>query len=66
MPLVVDKDQPLVPALKVGPDGATRMIEMKAVRVQLDAFEIMGRAKIPYKELYERRYRALDRAKDRQ
>jgi hypothetical protein len=65
VPLIFDKDLPFVPAVKVGKGGAPRMIEMRGKRVQLESFEIAARTKIPYEELYTRRYRALERAKDR-
>jgi len=65
VPLIFDRDQPEVPALKVGQYGTVRQIEMKGLRVEVTPFEIAARPKIPYAELYSRRYRALDRAKDR-
>lgn len=65
VPIIYDKDLPRVPALKIGPEGSVRAIEMKGTRVEIDAFEIVARPKIPYKELYTRRFRALNRAKDR-
>lgn len=65
VPLIFDRDLPTVPAIKVGRFATTRMVEMKGTRVELDPFEIVARPKIPYSELYNRRYRALDRAKDR-
>lgn len=65
VPIIYDKDQPLAPAVKVGKFGTPRMIEMVGKRVELTPFEIVSRVKIPYSELYNRRYRALDRAKDR-
>lgn len=66
VPLIFDKDLPAVPAVKVGKGGSPRMIEMRGKRVELTAFEIAARVKVPYEELFTRRYRALDRAKDRQ
>jgi len=65
VPLIFDKDLPMVPAVKVGKGGTPRMIEMRGKRVELTAFEIVARVKVPYEELFTRRYRALDRAKDR-
>jgi len=65
VPMIYDKDQPFVPAVKVGKGGSPRIIEMRGKRVELTAFEIAARPKVPYEELYTRRYRALDRAKDR-
>lgn len=63
--MIYDKDFPEVPAAKVAKDGAVVMIEMEAERVELEPFEIVGRPKVPYKQLFNRRFRALDRAKDR-
>lgn len=65
VPLIYDKDLPFVPAVKVGKGGSPRLIEMRGKRVELVAFEIAARPKTPYEELYTRRYRALDRSKDR-
>jgi hypothetical protein len=65
VPLIFDRDQPEVPAIKVGQYGTSRMVQMTGTRVELTPFEIVARPKIPYAELYNRRYRALDRAKDR-
>lgn len=65
VPLIYDKDQPLAPAVKVGQFGSPRQIEMVGKRVELQPFEIASRVKVPYSELYNRRYRALDRSKDR-
>lgn len=60
VPMIYDKDFPEVPAVKVGRGGTARMIEMEAERVELEPFEIVARPKIPYRELYNRRFRALD------
>lgn len=65
VPMIFDRDLPLVPAVKVGANGSSRIVEMTGARTELDAFEIVARPQIPYKELYTRRFRALDRAKDR-
>lgn len=65
VPLIFDRDQPEVPAAKIGQFSTTRMVEMRGSRIELTPFEIVARPKIPYSELYNRRYRALDRAKDR-
>ncbi len=65
VPIIYDKDQPLVAAVKVGKFGTPRQIDMVGKRVTLEPYEIVSRVKIPYSELYNRRYRALDRAKDR-
>jgi len=65
VPLIFDKDLPQVPAVKVGKGGSPRIIEMRGKRVTVEEFEIAARVKVPYAELFTRRYRALDRAKDR-
>jgi len=65
VPMIYDKDQPMAPAVKVGKVGAPRMIEMVGQRVEVFPFEIVCNVKVPYQELHSRRYRALDRAKDR-
>ena len=65
IPLIFDRDLPQVPCAKVGQGGTVNIVEMQAERVEVQDFEIAGRPKIPYRELYVRRFRALDRAKDR-
>jgi len=65
VPLIYDKDLPDVPAVKVGRFGTNRMVEMKGARIEVEPFEIVATPQIPYRELYTRRFRALDRAKDR-
>jgi len=65
VPMIYDRDQPDVPAVKVAAGGAGAMIEMVAQRIELEPFEIVARPKVPYRELFNRRFRALDRAKDK-
>lgn len=65
IPLIFDRDLPKPAAVKVGANGTVNMIDMVAERVEIEDFEIAARPKIPYRELYVRRFRALDRAKDR-
>lgn len=65
IPLIFDRDLPQVPCVKVAQGGTVNSVEMYAERVEVQDFEIAGRPKIPYRELYVRRFRALDRAKDR-
>lgn len=65
VPMIYDKDQPKVPAVIVGESGMPRMIEMIAYRNEVTPFEIIARPKLPYRELYLRRFKALDRLKDR-
>ena len=65
IPLIFDRDHPEVPCIKVAQGGTVNSIDMYSERVEVQDFEIAGRPKIPYRELYVRRFRALDRAKDR-
>lgn len=65
VPLIYDRDLPEVPAVKIGKGGSMRMVEMTGRRIELTEFEIAANPKVPYKELYIRRFRALDRTKDR-
>jgi hypothetical protein len=65
VPLIYDRDFEEVPAVLTGIDGNSRIAEMKGKRVEIKAFDIVARVKIPYSELFERRFRSLDRAKDR-
>jgi hypothetical protein len=65
IPLIFDRDLPDVPAVRTGMNGSVNVVEMVAERVEVEDFEIAARPKIPYRELYVRRFRALDRAKDR-
>ena len=65
VPLIYDRDFPEVPAVLTGVDANSRITEMKGERIELKAFDVVARTKIPYSELFERRFRSLDRAKDR-
>lgn len=65
VPMFYDKDFPEATAIKIGRGGSARIIEMVGERVTLEEFEIVTRPKIPYRELYVRRFRALDRTNDR-
>lgn len=65
MPLVYDKDLEPIPAVKVGPMATARLIDCAPERMTLDEFEIVSRVKVPYKELYTRRYKVLNRGKER-
>lgn len=60
IPLIFDRDLPQVPCIKVAQNGTVNSVEMFAERVEVQDFEIAGRPKIPYRELYVRRFRALD------
>ncbi len=65
VPIIYDKDIPQAPAVKVGEFGAPPIVEMEGQRVELTPFEISVKANVPYSELGNRRFRILDRAKDR-
>jgi hypothetical protein len=65
VPIYFDRDLPRVPSVTIAKDGATRLIEMRGTRVNMEAFEIAGRPKIPYAQLYTLRYRPIARTKDR-
>lgn len=65
VPLIYDRDLPEVPCAKIGQYAGVRMVEMRGTRVELTPFEIAAHPRTPYAELYNRRFRALDRAKDR-
>lgn len=65
VPIIYDKDLPQVPAIAVAENGSCNQVQMYGLRVELTPFETICRVRIPYAELYQRRFRALDRAKDR-
>lgn len=65
IPLIFDRDFPDVPAIKAALGGSVRMIDMKGLRVELEHFEITAGVRIPYAELHIRRFRAMERARDR-
>lgn len=64
-PFIYDKDLAPYPSIKVGPGGTSRMLDAVPERMQIEEFEIISRVKVPYKELYTRRYKVLNRAKER-
>jgi hypothetical protein len=65
VPMIYDRDLPQVPTIIAGEGGMPGLLELTAVRVEIQPFEIMARPKLPYRELYIRRYKALERLKDR-
>jgi len=65
VPMIYDKDLPEATAVKVGEGGAPGMIDMRGERVEITPFEIIVNPVLPYAEMYNRRFRALDRMKDR-
>jgi len=64
-PLTYDKDLEAYPAIKIGPTATSRFVDAIPERMTLDEFEIVSRVKVPYKELYTRKYKVLNRAKER-
>lgn len=65
VPIIYDRDLPAVPAIRVGRYGSCNQVQMRGIRIELEPFETVCRTRIPYSELYTRRFRALDRTKDR-
>ena len=51
--------------VKVGMDGNSRFVVVKAIRTIVPEFEITSNVKIPYRELRVRKYKVFDRAKQR-
>ena len=64
-PLTYDRDIEPIPAIKIGPLATSRFVDCAPERITLDEFEIVSRVKVPYKELYTRKYKVLNRAKER-
>lgn len=50
---------------KVGADGVSKMLICNAIRTVVDEFEVITKPKVPYKELRVRKYKVLDRVKER-
>jgi len=51
--------------VKIAEDGTSRMIICKALRTQVEPFEIVVKPKVPFKELRIRKYKVFDRMKER-
>lgn len=64
-PLTYDRDLEPIPAIKVGPLATSRFVDCNPERVTLDEFELVSRVKVPYRELYTRKFKVLNRAKER-
>lgn len=60
-----DADVDEFTGVKVAEDGSSRFIVCKAIRTQVEPFEIFSKAKVPFKELRIRKYRVFDRMKER-
>jgi len=52
-------------AIKVGRDGVSRKIVCEAVRTQVEPFEIWAKPKVPYRELRIRKFKVLERTRER-
>jgi len=65
MPMIYDNDVEEFTAVKIGPNGTTRSIEIEVEQTEIQPFEIVARPKIPYKELYSRLYQVMRRTKER-
>ena len=64
-PFIYDRDLEPIPAIKVGSSATSRFVDAVPERGQIGEFELVMRVKVPYKELYVRRYKVLNRAKER-
>lgn len=64
-PLTYDRDLEPIPAIKVGSTATSRFVDCAPERITLEEFEIASRVKVPYRELYTRKYKVLNRAKER-
>ncbi len=64
-PLIYDKDFPQAEAVIVGKKGTAAMVEAEGERVELEAFNIVSRYKVPFDELTDRRFKAIVRARER-
>lgn len=64
-PMFYDADVEEFDAVLVGEDGTSRFVVAKATRVQIPEFEMVVRVKIPFKEVRTRKFKVVDRAKER-
>jgi len=64
-PMYYDADVEEFDAVKIARDGTTRMVVARATRTMLPEFEIVARVKIPFAEIRTRKYKVVDRAKQR-
>lgn len=60
-----DSDIAEFSGVRVGRDGVSRKIICEAVRTTVEPFEIWAKPKVPYRELRTRKYKVLDRTKER-
>lgn len=64
-PMFFDNDLEPMTAVKTGLNGTVRFVEYEAIRTELQGFELVARVKVPYRELYTRKFKVLARAKER-
>lgn len=65
VPIFYDSDIEEFTAVKIGDNGGLRLIEIQVDRTDIEPFWIVARPKIPYSELYIRKYKVLQRTKER-
>lgn len=65
MPIIFDRDVEEFTGVVVGKNGSLRYIEIEVERVELTPYEIVVNPRIPYRELYDRLYQVVKRAKER-
>jgi len=64
-PLRYDKDYQEADAVVVADKGTSLQVVMATEYVDLSPFQMVGRVKIEYADLYDRRFKAVQRAKER-
>lgn len=64
-PMYYDADVPEFDAVVIGRDGASRMVICRATRTIIPEFEIVARVKVPFAEIRTRKYRVVERVKER-
>lgn len=65
MKIYFDNDVPEFTALQVGKDGTTKIEEIEVGRVDVEEIQFVTRPKVPYRELFIRKYKVLNRTKER-
>lgn len=64
-PMYYDADVPEFDAVVIGRDGTSNMIVCRATRTIIPEFEIVARVKVPFAEIRTRKYRVVERVKER-
>jgi len=64
-PMYYDADIAEFDAVKIGRDGTSRMVVVRATRTIVPEFELAVRVKIPFAEVRTRKYKVVERAKER-